>query len=207
MKKLLKLPQRSQLHLGGSEIWRKGIKGFLLGAFVAGVFMANLMGREAVSNAGILNDYFVEKFRYMDINTENLFFYILEERLPVLLLLLFLMFSTLGLALGILVLGWQGFSIGFMLSTGIAKYGMKGILLIFCGLLPQYLCYLLAYAGYFCFTLFLRQRARGEYFMERKYAYGMGALAALLLFLLFVTGIFLESYVNPIILKNILKFF
>ena len=61
--------------------------------------------------------------------------------------------------------------------------------------------------GYFGFALFLRQRLRGEYFLEKKYAYGMGALAAILLLLLFVTGIFLESYVNLIILKNILKFF
>ena len=179
----------------------------MLGAFVAGIFMANLMGREAVANAGILNDYFVEKFRYTDINAEHLFFYVLGERLPMMLLMLFLMFGALGLASGMLVLGWQGFSVGFMLSTGIAKYGLKGILLILCGLFPQYICYLLAYGGYFSLAVFLRQRSHGEYFLEKKYAYGMGMLAGTLLLLLFITGIFLESYVNPIILKNILKFF
>ena len=207
MKKILNLSHRGHLQLWKGELWGKAMKGFLLGAFVAGIFMANLMGREAVSNAGILNDYFIEKFRYTDINAEHLFFYILEERLPPLLLLLFLMFSALGLLSSVLVLGWQGFSVGFMLSTGIAKYGLKGILLVLGGLLPQYVCYLAAYGGYFGFALFLRQRLRGEYFLEKKYAYGMGALAAILLLLLFVTGIFLESYVNPIILKNILKFF
>ena len=82
MKKILNLPHRGHLQLWKGELWGKAMKGFLLGAFVAGIFMANLMGREAVSNAGILNDYFIEKFRYTDINAEHLFFYILEERLP-----------------------------------------------------------------------------------------------------------------------------
>ena len=207
MKKILKLPQRSHIQLGRNELWEKIAKVFLLGAFVAGIFMANLMGREAVADAGILNDYFVEKFRYTDVNTEHLFFYILEERLPLVALMLFLMSSSLGLALGMLVLGWQGFSIGFMLSSGIAKYGVKGILLVFGGLFPQYLCYLFVYGGYFCLTVFLRRRSQGEYFLEKRYAYGMGMLASALLLAIFVTGIFLESYVNPVILKNILKLF
>ena len=124
---------------GTRTLWARLMQGMLLLAFVAGIVMANLMGREAVSNAGILNDYFIEKFQYTDINGENLFFYILGERVPLLLLLCLLVFTSLGVAAGVLVLGWQGFSIGFMLSTAIAKYGIKGILLILGGLFPQYL--------------------------------------------------------------------
>ncbi|MEY8516169.1 stage II sporulation protein M [Lachnospiraceae bacterium 29-84] len=185
----------------------KLMKGFLLGTFVAGIFMANLMGREAVSNAGVLNDYFVEKFRYIGINAENLLFYIVEERMPLMILMMFLLFSALGVAAGLLALGWQGFSIGFMLSTGIAKYGVKGILLVLGGLFPQYLCYLPVYVCYFYLAVSLRQRLSGAYQMEKKRAYGLGALGAVMLMGIFVTGIFLESYINPIILKNILNFF
>ena len=42
---------------------------------------------------------------------------------------------------------------------------------------------------------------------ERGYLYGAGVVAGIGLLLLFVTGIFLESYVNPVLLKKILNFF
>ncbi len=143
-------------------MWIKVMKAFLLLSFVAGIFAANLMGREAVSNAGVLNDYFIEKFQYTKVNGQNLFFYIMGERVPLLLLLLFLIFTVLGILGGILLLGWQGFSVGFMLSTGIAKYGGKGILLVLGGLFPHYFFYLPVYIGYCCVAVVLRQRLRGE---------------------------------------------
>lgn len=195
---------------GTRTLWARLMQGMLLFAFAAGIVMANLMGREAVSNAGILNDYFIEKFQYTDINGENLFFYILGERVPLLLLLCLLVFTSLGVAAGVLVLGWQGFSIGFMLSTAIAKYGIKGILLILGGLFPQYLFYAPVYLFYCWLSLYLRRRFyldRQEAGMGRKYIYLAGLVAVVGVILVFIAGIFLESYINPVILKKILNFF
>ena len=209
MKKLLSRHwrQRERIPKNG-PVWAQVMKGGLLGAFVAGIFMANIMGREAVSNAGILNDYFVEKFQYTEINGENLFFYIFGERVPLLLLLLLLAFTAFGIIGGILMIGWQGFSIGFMLSSAIAKYGMKGILLVLGGLFPQYLFYLPVYLLYCYLTVYLRQRmymeGRGP-ILDRGYICAAGLLAGAGLLILFAAGIFLESYINPVILKQILK--
>ena len=209
MKKLLRLSWRQRGMITKNEsLWIKVMKAFLFASFVAGIFAANLMGREAVSNAGVLNDYFIEKFQYAQVNGENLFFYIIRERLPLLLLLCLLLFTSFGVPGGVLALGWQGFSVGFMLSTGIAKYGVKGILLVLGGLFPQYLFYLPVYIGYCYIAVFLRQGLRGEgdrAAPDRRLLYGMGLLAFALLFVMFAAGIFLESYVNPVILKNILQ--
>lgn len=194
----------------GRSLWTRIMQGSLLGAFVAGIFLANLMGREAVSNAGILNDYFVEKFQYTQISGENLFFYILGERLPLLLLLLLLAVSMLGILGGVSVLGWQGFSVGFMLSTAIAKYGIKGIILVLGALFPQYLFYLPVYILYCYFANYLRLRLNRDKLgngTDRGYILGAWLVAAAGLLLLFAAGIFMESYVNPIILKKILKIF
>lgn len=210
MKKLWRLSWRQKNVSKNESLWIKIMKIFLLLSFVAGIFAANLMGREAVSNAGVLNDYFIEKFQYTQVNGENLFFYIVGERLPLLFLLFILVFTSFGILSGILVLGWQGFSIGFMLSTGIAKYGLKGILLVLGGLFPQYLFYMPVYVFYCCMAVFIRQNLFGEnrgIRAERKLMYGMMLLAAGALLTVFLTGIFLESYVNPMILKNILKIF
>lgn len=211
MKKLLHLQLRRRGEMEkGRSMWTRLMEGSLLGAFVAGIFLANLMGREAVSNAGILNDYFVEKFQYTEINGQNLFFYVVGERIPLLLLLLSLTLTSLGMAGGILMLSWQGFSVGFMLSAAIAKYGVKGILLVLGGVFPQYLFYFPVYVLYCYLTVHLRQRLNRDKAgngSERGYIYGAWLIAAVGLLLIFVMGIFLESYINPVILKKILKIF
>ncbi|MEH2942913.1 stage II sporulation protein M [Lachnospiraceae bacterium KK002] len=210
MKKLWRMSWQQKGISEHESLWIKVMKIALLVSFVAGIFAANLMGHDMISNAGVLNDYFIEKFQYTQVNGENLFFYIVGERLPLLFLLFVLLFTALGIPGGILVLGWQGFSIGFMLSIGIAKYGVKGILLVLGGLFPQYLFYIPVYVFCFCLAVFIRQRfCRGNEggFPERKLMYGMGLLAMGALLAVFLTGIFLESYVNPMILRQILKIF
>lgn len=210
MKKLLQLSWRQRGKISKNKsVWGKIIKIVLLLSFLAGIFAANLMGREEVANAGILNDYFVEKFQYSQVKGEALFFYIAEERLPMLLLMFLVMFTSLGILNGILILGWQGFSIGFMLSAGIAKYSLKGIVLVLGGMFPQYLFYFPVYFFYCWLVLFLRQRLWGEEKRtgtDRRLLYGAGVLSAAVLFLVFTAGIFLESYLNPVILKNVLNF-
>ena len=210
MKKMLRFSWKQKSDGARTQpLWVKIMKAFLLISFVAGIFAANLMGREAVSNAGVLNDYFIEKFQYARVDGQNLFFYIVGERMPLLLLLFALVFTSFVIFGGILVLGWQGFSVGFMLSTGIAKYGIKGIVLVLGGLFPQYLFYLAVYVSYCYVAVFLRRRSAGEgrEIMDRKLVYGMGGISFAVLLLVFAAGIFLESYVNPMILKNILKIF
>lgn len=211
MKRLLQLHCRRREGLPkGRQLWTRFIQGSLLGAFAAGILLANLMGREAVSNAGILNDYFVEKFQYTEVSPQSLFFYIIGERVPLLLLLLALTLTTLGVVGGITMLGWQGFSVGFMLSTAIAKYGVKGMLLVLGGLFPQYICYMPVYILYCYLANYLRQRLSKDRMgngSDRGYIVGAWLVAAAGLLLLFVMGIFLESYINPLILKKILKIF
>lgn len=213
---------REWLHLSwnpsnhGAEregMWKSIVKALLLAAFVGGILMSNFMGREKTADIGILNNYFMEKFKYAGINGENLFFYIFGERAPFLVLLLLLCFSSLGIAAGMAVLAWQSFSIGFMLSTSVAKYGAKGILLILGGMFPQYMIYLPVYAVCLGFSVFFRKRISGcgknTGAIEREYIrlYGTGIGLSVLLLLIFIGGIFLESYVNPVILKKILKIF
>ncbi len=210
MKKLWRMSWQQRGLSEHESLWIKIMKIALLVSFVAGIFAANLMGNETISNAGVLNDYFIEKFRYAQVNGENLFFYIVGRRLPLLFLLFVLLFTSLGMAGGMAVLGWQGFSIGFMLSAGIAKYGVKGILLVLGGLFPQYLFYIPVYGFCFCTAGFVRRRFYRENeggLPERKLMYGMVLLVIGALLAVFLTGIFLESYVNPMILRQILKIF
>lgn len=192
--------------------WKRTAKVVILLAFIIGILLANFMGREKVTGAGVLNDYFVEKFKYTEINRENLFFYIMGERMPMVILGLIFCFCSFGIIIGILNLGWLGLSFGFMLSAAVAKYGVRGILLIIGGMFPQYIFYLVTYVGYCSLAVFLGRGLHkvvptGNISREQMRMYGMGLFVGGVLVLLFVTGIFLESYMNPIFLKKILKIF
>lgn len=192
--------------------WKKTAKAVMFLAFLVGIFLANFMGREKTAGAGVLNDYFVEKFKYAEINRENLFFYIMGERMPVVILLLILSFSSFGVMIGVLNLGWLGFSIGFMISAAVAKYGAGGILIVAGGMFPQYILYLMTYLGYCSLAAYLGRGLHsviptGKINQEQMRNCGVGILAGVILLLLFVTGIFLESYLNPVIFKKILKIF
>ena len=82
--------------------------------------------------------------------------------------------------------------------------------LVLAGLFPQYLLYFPAYFFACCFAALWRQRMHGEGALrgkERKCFYGAGALAAAALSAAYLAGIVLESYVNPAILKSVLRFF
>jgi stage II sporulation protein M len=100
-----------------------------------------------------------------------------------------------------LYLGWQVFSVGFLLASAIASYGFKGIILVITATFPHYLIYIPVYILCFFLAKTTYKRKRGE----RKYPIYL--LLATALTLLYLLGIFLESYVNPRILTRILYFF
>ena len=55
---------RELLRLGKKKWdWKRTIKIVMLLAFLVGVVVANVIGREQMAGAGVLNDYFIEKYK------------------------------------------------------------------------------------------------------------------------------------------------
>ena len=187
------------------------IRLILLFSFIGGILTANLSGQEQISQIGVLNDYFMERFEYHTVHGENLFFYILGERVPMLVLLFLLAFSSLGVVSGMFFLGWQVFSVGFMMAAAIAKYGVRGILLAVGAIFPQYLVYFPIYIIFCYIAQDLRKsryKSSRDGMTSREQLRNWGAAVVLfgILFLFYLAGICLESYVNPMILKKIMRF-
>ena len=96
MGELLHFGKRISKGSAGREFsWKSLAKAVLFITFILGILMANFMGRERTAGAGVLNDYFIEKFKYASVNRENLFLYILRDRTPFAVLSLPLTFSSL----------------------------------------------------------------------------------------------------------------
>jgi len=164
--------------------------------FVLGIISANLLGKGDVQGFGIWNAYFIEKFQYAGIRSDALFLYVLERRLPIFLLLLALTLTRLGVAAGVAFIAWQGFAGGFLIASCILSHGLKGILLVVASIFPQYLVYVPLYLACLSFAIFLRGKTGKENYLRF-------ALVCLLFLLLYVIGMFLESYGNPLILKQV----
>lgn len=177
---------------------------FLL--FVFGVVFANMMGKAAGKDLGIMSGYFMDKYMYADIQGRELFLYLFYKRFFEWFWLILLGIGIYGMVAFHLYIGFLGFSFGFLSVITIMNYGAKGILLMLGFLFPQYLCYipgiLMMYYGISSWKSSKsksQMQESGRY--QRAYLFPMILLMCGLLFF----GILSESYVNPYILQNIIR--
>lgn len=173
-------------------------------SFLAGILAANLIGIEQLEQYGILNEYFIRQLLYTSVNYNELFLYVAEHRGVILLLLLFFGITKLGIPVHFIYIGWNGFSFGVAMVSVIAGLGLKGILILCAFLFPQYLFYIPLYLALFAFCVVGRGR-RLSYQNLKIPAPILFLAAGILILGLFTIGIMMESYVNPPIMKKILK--
>lgn len=179
-------------------------------SFLLGIIFANWVGKSYIQNVGILSDYFLNRYKYTEINGSTLFLYVLEKRMAGILLI-----GTLGITFwGIVILFggviWFGFSSGLFLSAATMKYGFKGIFISLGCIFPQYLIYiplcifLLSMVYSIWVELYYGPKVSNRSKKTRRQLYGEYILLFLLICIVMLVGIMLETYVNPSILKKIL---
>ena len=194
-------------------MWKQlsGIRGkflpvFLTG-FAAGVLYMALFGRSVVHETTLLSRYFFSKYQQVEFASGELFLYILKSRMSAFTLLWLTGFTFFGTAASLLALAWVGISLGITMTTAAMKLGFSGMLICLASGLPQLILYVPAAAW------LLRKISEMSENRERRssrYSGGRGQLLSYLLvwllgFFLFFLGSLLESYVNPMFLKLILK--
>lgn|GEM_PF-974585 len=200
---------------------------FMLG-FVAGIFLANVAGKSYLSQSGILSDYYLSKYKYMEIDSAGLFLFILQKRLKWILILWGIGFTILGAPLVLAYSGWIGFSAGLILSVSVIRFGFVGVIFCAVGIFPQGLIYMPALV-YFAEHIYIMSQSKvyGSSFTanfkmvhskignkqsfdslrrtNNKISLSQYIGILLIVFLLFMIAGLMESYINPIIIKNFLK--
>ena len=194
-------------------MWKQlsGIRGkflpvFLTG-FAAGVLYMALFGRPVVHETTLLSRYFFSKYQQVEFASGELFLYILKSRMSAFTLLWLTGFTFFGTAASLLALAWVGISLGITMTTAAMKLGFSGMLICLASGLPQLILYVPAAAW------LLRKISEMSENRERRssrYSGGRGQLLSYLLvwllgFFLFFLGSLLESYVNPLFLRAVLK--
>jgi len=172
--------------------WEKRIS---LLAFVSGVIVMNLLGDVVYTNQSILSRYNLVRFTFEEINFQE---YLLE--------ILLLRFRTVAglwilsklLPKKIVAVGFMimiGFMFGSLIAIFIIVNGIWGILLFLGVIFPHILCY----AGAFWVWCREHKESVGGRRLSEDY------LLLLLVAILMVIGCWLEAYLSPVLVENIIK--
>ena len=195
-------------------MWKQlsGIRGIFLPVFLtgfaAGVLYMALFGRSVVHETTLLSRYFFSKYQQVEFASGELFLYILKSRMSAFTLLWLTGFTFFGTAASLLALAWVGISLGITMTTAAMKLGFSGILICLASGLPQLVLYVPAAA--WIFRKISEMSENREWRRCSRYSGGRGQLLSYLLvwllgFFLFFLGSLLESYVNPLFLRAVLK--
>lgn len=191
-----------------SFVYKKLFTVIFMAGFLLGILYTNLLGREYMDSSSLFGSYYLNSYQYIEVVSSDLFWFILQKRIMPMVIVWVLGVTALGQAAVIGVLAWVGFSGGMLVSMAVMQFGFKGLLLCLGGLFPQYLIYVPA-----VFLLLHKVYAMSKSYAREKAEAGAGqlllpyALSLIFILLFLLLGVILESYVNPSILKLVLKNF
>lgn len=155
---------------------------------------ANIISGQYTEASGIFNEYFLAQYVRAEIIAEDYIWYVVRARAVPFLAVCFLGCTkwkkvTVGGAIS-----WTGFASGMLAVMAVLRLGMKGLVLCLAGVFPQICVYALAYLV----VLFYLYR-----YPEGRWNTGKTVFVVLA----FLTGILLETYVNPVLMKIVIKAF
>lgn len=174
--------------------------------FLSGVICANILGVVLGRELGAMNEYFMNRYMYADIQGRELFPFLFYKRIPEFSLLLILSVGIYGSLVIDGYIAYLGFSLGFLSVISIMSSGIRGVLLMIGFFLPQWLFYVPA-------LILWRTKLRQHKGLEQEYSFwekrrkeGMKfAVVTAGTVMLVLLGLFMESYVNPFFLQNIIR--
>lgn len=184
---------------------------FFCVGLLAGIFIMNIGKSILLEGTGLFDSDTLYRMKYMTVDSNALFCYVFRKRIVRLLILAVLSTTYLGVAAYYGLTLWYGLSAGAFLTALTLRYGMKGILLAFVSIFPQYLVYIPAVLCLlsWCEALYrgIYIRGGGEFYPGDKgfLIKKAGQLAAVLAAV--TAGCLLESYMNPYLLLGFLKIF
>ena len=169
---------------------------FFCVGLIAGILVINMGKSILLGDGGMFDESTLYHLKYMTVDSNALFCYILRKRIIRFLGLAVLSTTYLGLAACMGAAFWYGLSAGAFLATLMLRYGIKGILLAVISMFPQYLVYVPVVLALllWCQELFRGIYVRGEYSAADRGFLVKKAGRLLVLMAVLVVGCMLEVY-------------
>lgn len=183
---------------------------FLTG-LLSGILMMSFGKSILLENTGLLDEYTLYHMKYMTVDSSALFYYVLRLRLETAVILAVLATTYLGLVVCVGATFWYGMSAGAFLAAVVLRYGLKGMLFVFAGIMPQYFVYVPVFVA---LLLWCEKLNRSIYFKsslltggDNSVSWAKRLMQLVLILCGLILGCLLESFANPGFLEKILKIF
>lgn len=184
-----------------------------LGSFLAGVFLMNMGNETLLTENGLFSVSSIERLKYIEIDNGRFFQYVLKHRMGEGAVLILLSSTGIGIVSIYASIVCQGILAGMTITAAIMRFGIKGLLLLLGGLFPHQL--LLIPAGImllgWCYENCTENRLRGEYgtayYGSKRQKLLRQGIGLLWIATVVLIGCILESYVNPILISDLVKIF
>ena len=160
----------------------------LVVGFFIGVIYENIIFKKNFVTTEIFSKSNLQRFLQTDVIAEKYFWYVIKDRLFFLLLICVLGCTKWKKTIVTICLLLIGFFSGTLCVASALSLGIKGILLCIAGLFPHMLFYGFLYGMLFIYWF---------HYPEKQW----NRAKLLFVLLMFIVGIILEIYVNPIIVK------
>lgn len=182
-------------------------------SFMIGTIVMNAGRSFLLGETGIFNDTSMNRLKYLEINSNNFFQYVMKERIIAIGLLCLLSTTGMGLAATYLYVFEQGALVGMVLTAAAIRYGASGILLMITSWFPQQLLLVpawflvLGWCSNNCARRYYPQKAVGIRYPTKRQNYLAQTVHLLWAIGVVIIGTILECYVNPILVSDLLKIF
>lgn len=166
------------------------------GVFLVSFFIAIILGKiflwEEIGRYGSYNVKSIGKVDAETMDTWGLFGYLVLQRGELLGVLILAGFTRLKKAVYYLCSGAVGCFMGILMLSFFRSFGWKGIPLLVVSLIPQWVIYVMLFE--FLWWIFVGSEK------ERKLSGGWAVLCGIGVACLFLCGIYLECFVNPLLI-------
>ena len=185
--------------------------------FFAGIILGGFVvwwnKEQFIQDSYFLGEEVFRRFGYTSIYKSGFFYYICKNRFEVFLFLVLSSFTNFMGSVFYLFILWFGICGGVISSTLLLKFGLKGLLLLFGLVFPHVCIYIPCFVVLMKFLcqfhnarLFSRNNSWDKQYTKKR-RISIFCVMILCFCAVTVVGVWVESYVNPIVLKKITSFF
>ena len=185
---------------------------FTIGLFL-GILIVNLGYDSWIKNGTLLGMDMIARLKNSMPDGGGLFGYTLKHRVFTVCMLGLLSTTVIGLPAVCGYICYSGLAAGCLLSVAVIRYGIRGLLLMAAGILPQGILLIPAYIALFIWAvgvnrmLYSKNPYKEHYMRYSRQIYIKKGLQIGGIIAVVIMGCLLESYVNPKMLHFILNIF
>ena len=181
--------------------------------FLAGILIMNICGISLLGEDGIFNEASINRLKYMEVNKRELFVFVVPRRLKQYFAMGILSTTFLGIWILYGNVIMQGMLAGMMITAAFIRFGVKGLLLLFSVMFPQQLLFvpamfmMLCWCYQNCSMLYYPAKCIWPCGRGKKKQYLCQGVILFWIVGVVCIGCILASYVNPILITDIMKIF